>query len=275
MARDYKNVTEAGLKAKQSSRAAKSKPSKKSNQQAKQKPNGNNATDDSSIPGWMWLVSGVVIGGFVSFIVYLKLNVPLEDIAQQIKTEQAEVVPKVVKDKSQKPVNSTEVESLNSKQNQFEFYEKLPNQRVFLPENNEAENNKTMNPMSREIPSEVSRELSNKVPIPNAVSGEQGKDNLNTRPQFNPNNKPETHSKIRQYAYTLQVGSFLNFKDADKRKANLAMLGVGSRIHAIKMSGKTRYRVMVGPYENIKRVNDINAEMKANNIKTLLLKERI
>lgn len=226
MARDYKNVTEAGMQKKTRAKKKKSAPAEK------------------TIPGWLWLVSGVVIGGFFSFIVYLKLSVPIEaeiTDAKRVEIEKKEPVEK-------KPVKSVEqkIKKVEEKSDgELEFYKILPNRESFFP-NNEAENHKK-----------------------ESAKNQESKNTSSTNVKSVPGSSSKT-----SYIYTLQVGSFLAFKDADTRKANLAMLGIGSRIHAIKTRNRTHYRVLVGPYTDIKRVNKIDAEMKENNIKTLLLREK-
>ena len=198
--------------------------------------NKTTASGPKSLPGWLWLVSGVVIGGFFSFIVYLKLNVPIEVI--DAKNEHVILEKRPIKTESENSaLKSPEKEK-------FEFYKILPNREVVLPE---SVNN-------------TQEEKTNKL--------------TNESHNASKNVKAEPVSKAVSYVYTLQVGSFLAFKDADKRKANLAMLGIGSRIHSIKTNNRTHYRVIVGPYEDIKRVNEIDTSMKANNIKTLILREK-
>ena len=235
MTRDYKNVTETSVK------------TKKSRAKSKSDPKSSNV-----LPGWVWLVSGVVIGGFVSFIVYLKLSVPLESDAVQVEPDKKTVV------KSTDERSNTQSEKKPEK-DQFEFYKILPNREVTLPESEQApgEQNVTTTEKSAAEKNTTEKKLETRQ--------EQKTDLKTSVPAV---------SKTQSYVYTLQVGSFLNFKDADKHKANLGMLGIGSKIHAIKTRNVTRYRVLVGPYENIKRINEIDAVMKSNNIKTLLLKER-
>ena len=220
MTRDYKNVTETHKK----SRSKKKTPAPKS---------------QNTIPGWMWLVSGVVIGGFVSFIIYLKLNVPINDQTHDVKVEKKHNV-----EKQPAKIVHKKPEEKKLEKDKLEFYSILPNREVTIPEVEKPEN---------EI--QTNQEKSESVKRDAGIVKQAPKKNIS-------------------YIYTLQVGSFLRFKDADKRKANLALLGIGSKIHAIKTNNKTHYRVLVGPYDDIKRINEIDAVMKSNNIRTLLLKER-
>ena len=48
--------------------------------------------------------------------------------------------------------------------------------------------------------------------------------------------------------YILQAGSFQTRKDAERRKANLALLGMEARIAVADVGGRTYYRVEIGPF---------------------------
>lgn len=240
MARDYKNVTEVAAK-----KTTRGKTKKI-------------ASSEKNLPGWVWLVSGVVIGGFVSFIVYLKLNVPIEATPNAAVVEQKiNVEKKPLAEKTEiKPV-AEKAEQKKQDDGELEFYKVLTNRAPLFPSNEISEKDQGEKPGSEGVQKQNST----------AANVEAAKPTI--KPVAN-NVQP---SKVR-YFYTLQIGSFLAFKDADKRKANLAMLGIGSRIHAVKARNVTHYRVMVGPYDDLKRIKKIDAEMQANNIKTLLLRER-
>ena len=52
------------------------------------------------------------------------------------------------------------------------------------------------------------------------------------------------------FRYFVQAGAYSRTEDADQQKANLAMLGLEGRITEREQSGRTVYRVRVGPFEN-------------------------
>ena len=51
------------------------------------------------------------------------------------------------------------------------------------------------------------------------------------------------------FRYFVQAGAYSRTEDADQQKANLAMLGLEGRITEREQSGRTVYRVRVGPFE--------------------------
>lgn len=72
--------------------------------------------------------------------------------------------------------------------------------------------------------------------------------------------------------YLLQVGSFRSFTEADALKAQLALLGVESKIETV--GGKDQevwHRVRVGPYSDAREINKIRTRLLNNNINAIML----
>jgi cell division protein FtsN len=55
--------------------------------------------------------------------------------------------------------------------------------------------------------------------------------------------------------YVLQAGSFIEYKDADQRRAKLAMQGIESKIQRVTINDKTHYRVRIGPIDDLNKLN--------------------
>jgi cell division protein FtsN len=73
--------------------------------------------------------------------------------------------------------------------------------------------------------------------------------------------------------YILQVGSFQSYGEADKLKANLALLGIESSIQQVKVSdGSTWNRVRIGPIHDLKSLNNLRAKLAKNHIEPLVIK---
>lgn len=71
--------------------------------------------------------------------------------------------------------------------------------------------------------------------------------------------------------YELQVGSFRNYKDADRRKAELALLGFTSSIQTASVNGETWHRVKMAamPEAEARKVRD---RLKAVGMSPLMVK---
>lgn len=73
--------------------------------------------------------------------------------------------------------------------------------------------------------------------------------------------------------FLIQVGSFKDRKEGEQQKANLALLGIESRVEQVTIDNKqTWYRVRVGPEKNPERVQTILAQLEENNIKALVMR---
>lgn len=74
-------------------------------------------------------------------------------------------------------------------------------------------------------------------------------------------------------SYIIQVASYRDKQEAEKQKANLALLGVESRIESVTIDGSdTFYRVRVGPLKDFGKVQIISSRLEDNGIQALVVK---
>ena len=74
--------------------------------------------------------------------------------------------------------------------------------------------------------------------------------------------------------YVIQVGSFRQFGDADRTKAQLAMLGMIAQIKEVTINDSTWYRVRVGPFDSVREMDRIKQELQDSGHEVLVLRER-
>ncbi len=73
--------------------------------------------------------------------------------------------------------------------------------------------------------------------------------------------------------YYLQAGSFRAFDQADRLKAQLALLGLHAGIETVTVNkSETWHRVRVGPFKNLDELNRARALLKDNNMSAVLVK---
>lgn len=72
--------------------------------------------------------------------------------------------------------------------------------------------------------------------------------------------------------YVLQAGSFIEFGDADRRRAELALLGIESRIQRVSIDDKTYHRVRIGPTRDLDRLNALRARLRGTEIDVLRIR---
>jgi cell division protein FtsN len=121
----------------------------------------------------------------------------------------------------------------------FEFYKILPEMEVVVPEEEE-------------------RALTAQPPRPPA----------STTPSPAPQQPEPTKDR-----YLLQVASFPRHADADRLKAQLALLGLQATIQTVEIhGGQTWHRVRVGPFSNRDEIASVRQRLQANGIEAVLLK---
>ena len=72
--------------------------------------------------------------------------------------------------------------------------------------------------------------------------------------------------------YVLQAGSFTEYADADRRRAQLALQGVESRIQRVMIDDKTYHRVRIGPTRDLNELNALRSRLRAAKIDVLRIR---
>lgn len=89
---------------------------------------------------------------------------------------------------------------------------------------------------------------------------------------------PEEQLEARETAdptaqYLVQVGSFARPEDADRLQAELALLGIETRVSKARLEGgRVRYRVQAGPYLGRSALDRARRRLKRNGYRDLLVR---
>jgi len=73
-------------------------------------------------------------------------------------------------------------------------------------------------------------------------------------------------------SYVLQAGSFTALGDADRLQANLALLGIESRIQRVTIDDDVFHRVRVGPISDLEKLNRIRRQLRDAHVDAILMK---
>lgn len=199
--------------------------------------------NDRCPPGWVWLLSGILIGVFLSFLFYLQEIAPYT-----LQAQKSPPPPVVTENATKKPTTSTAETA--QKPPRFEFYDLLPNTEAKFPK---ATLPKAESPPPRTEP----------VKVPTVAP------NLNTA---SPNSTATSESVSGPHI--LQIGSFREEGEAEGLKAHLALLGIQANIQRLAITGTDEvwYRVRVGPFTDMNQMNQVRAQLTANNLSAIVLK---
>ena len=82
----------------------------------------------------------------------------------------------------------------------------------------------------------------------------------------------EPQAVVRPGVYVLQAGSFTEYKDADRRRANLAMQGIESKIQRVTIDDKTYHRIRIGPIDDLDELNVLRSRLRQAHIEVLRIR---
>lgn len=76
----------------------------------------------------------------------------------------------------------------------------------------------------------------------------------------------------RPGAYVLQTGSYRNFADADRARAELALQGIESKIQRVTIDSDTWHRVRIGPVEDLTELNRLRERLQGMGMEPLVIR---
>jgi cell division protein FtsN len=102
-----------------------------------------------------------------------------------------------------------------------------------------------------------------KLPKFEVVVPEKDKD---VRPDLKP--APET----RRGTYVLQAGSYKNFADADRVRAQLALQGIESKVQKVSVDNDTWHRIRIGPITKLEELNRLRQILRKADVDVLVIR---
>lgn len=212
------------------------------------------------VPGWVWLVAGVAVGVFVSFLVKLAgmpgggsttvavktgdkppRSATLETAGGSGKSalskssgkDAGQNAEKSTDKAGEKPADKAAGDAAKPA-TRFDFYTLLPEREVIVPNEREA-----IKPA----------------------------DKTKTAPGQAAAAEPEE-------SLFLQVGSFRAAQEADRRRAQIILLGLEAKVESVQANGDTWYRVQAGPFTSREKLSKARNQLSAQGIESLLLKQK-
>ena len=74
------------------------------------------------------------------------------------------------------------------------------------------------------------------------------------------------------FSYFVQAGAFRTPEDAEQQRARLLLLGMQAKVSEREQSGRTVYRVRLGPFANKEEADKAKARLDTNSIETALVR---
>ncbi|MCZ4322838.1 Cell division protein FtsN [Pseudomonas sp. 8BK] len=199
------------------------------------------------VPGWFWLVCGLVIGGFMVFLFSLE---PGRDEIKRSKVEQARAT-QASKAAAAKPATQPA-------KPKYDFYTLLPESEVILPP-------QSIEPVAPPAQKPVSPEEAAKIDAARAEAALNGQV---------PPPPPVVAKGPVSSQFFLQAGSFRRKDDADSLRAQIILLGQNVKVESGTVREETWHRVLVGPFATREQLGQAQKSLAASGFSNLLLQQR-
>ena len=211
------------------------------------------------VPGWVWLVCGLVIGGFFMFL--FSLEPGREDVKRAKPEEQKRTAPE--------PQKKPQVAPEPAKP-KYDFYTLLPESEVIVPPDAVPPPPAaalTPEQLAKADAARAEAALNGQVPpaLPTATS---------TPPAGTPTPPPSMAKAPLTTQFFLQAGSFRKQADADKVRAQIILLGQNVQVESGTVREEIWYRVLVGPFASREQLGAAQKQLAASGFGNLLLQQR-
>jgi len=86
--------------------------------------------------------------------------------------------------------------------------------------------------------------------------------------------RPDTKSvpETRRGTYVLQAGSYKNYADADRVRAQLALQGVESKVQKVSVDNDTWHRIRIGPISKLDELNRLRRILRKADVDVLVIR---
>ncbi|MEB1530727.1 SPOR domain-containing protein [Xanthomonas sp. WHRI 7945] len=255
-------------------------------------------------PGWVWLIAGVAIAAVVFLAApglfkkdgdgFLRVGGPRANPdAQPAPVADADVdaAPELPKPAAT-AAGSTKPDAKKDAQTQYDFYTLLPGKEVQMSDAELAAsaraeaNRKARAPQAAATPATATAAtatapastaaLANPTPLPEtaAASAPASTAATSAKPAAAATAPAATAVAAApdNTRYILQAGSFGASGDAESTKAKLAMLGLSARVESAQISGKTVYRVRMGPYGTASELAEAKQKLTGSGLPAIAIK---
>lgn len=249
--------------------------------------------NQASIPSWIWLVTGLVLGLVMALVIYVRLH-GSEIMGDRVKKALNHTITtaKAVRHIPTTPKPLTD-------QTHYDFYTMLPKMDIDAGNNNDTNTsaaktkvNKTVaqanddadddddtsttnNNVKTEIASKKKTSENTKLATKSSATSTSISANVNSQQSARPLVKVETAKPVIPPApstYYLHVASFPDFDEADNLKAQLIISGFTVKVKTKMIKGKQINIVYVGPYASKDAALQGQASLSSNNIKSVMVK---
>jgi cell division protein FtsN len=240
---------------------------------------------ESSIPGWMWLLLGLLLGGALAVTLYVRMPHAMDNLLPH---PNPAAHPATASDAGVAPEGDPAAASSVPKKPKYDFYTLLPEKEVVIPDEE----------LSAQVKAEAAAKLASQqqaaLPVasgaaantlPNAAAPVASPVTPNVAPPQAANaiastpvdttttSTPAVATPVaapKSGQLLLQAGAFRNNQQADDLKARIAMLGLVGRVEVVQTPAGEMHRVRLGPYATASELEQAKQKLGNGGIQALV-----
>lgn len=248
----------------------------------------------NGLPGWAWLVIGILIALLAVLIAprllkggdgdgFLRIGPRPNPDALPAAVDEASdaIAPDVATDAP------AAADAGKPKPTQYDFYTLLPGKEVELSDAELAASAKAeadaQARATQQTAAAASASTADSLPSPIAETAASNAASTPTEPASvaaqpvadarpAPDSKPTAAAAATDARYLLQAGAFAGSGDAEATKAKIALLGLNARVESAQIGGKTVYRVRMGPYGSASELAEAKAKLAGGGLPAIAVK---
>ncbi len=253
-----------------------------------------NTGNSIGLPGWAWLLMGVVLT--ITVVLFaprlLKSRTgddffrpkPNPDAQPAAPTGNDEAA---ASDETSPPIVAVPKAPDKPKATQYDFYKMLPGNEVVMSDaelaatareesarKSKAKKTSTTPVASATVPDDNADAVDDTTPAPTkaaaaATVASTSPPAVNVTPPSTPVVRPGGTTP-----YILQAGAFGASGDAEAIKAKVALLGLSARVESAAINGKTVYRVRMGPYATASELAEAKHKLASGGLPAMAIKAK-
>ncbi|NZA26859.1 SPOR domain-containing protein [Luteimonas sp. SJ-92] len=230
-----------------------------------------NSGGNGGLPGWAWMVLGVVLAVVVILAAPRLLKSEGEDGFYRPRPNPDAQPPAASGDeqdsapaRADAPPGRPAAQALPEPGADYDFYTLLPGQEVPMTDAELAASARAEESRQAQARrSEDAAELADPAAAGTAATA---------TPTTTPEPAAAAASADASARYLLQAGAFSASGDAEALKARIALLGLSARVESAQVEGRTIYRVRMGPYGSATELADAKGKLGDGGLPAMAIK---